>query len=71
MTSINGNSLCQILKRSYMFKDVPIIMISSNASPLNKATAESSGATDYLEKPFSKLQLLKVLETYLEIQCSP
>ncbi|MEM9976174.1 MAG: response regulator [Cyanobacteria bacterium P01_D01_bin.2] len=71
MPSINGNSLCQILKRSYMFKDVPIIMISSNASPLNKATAESSGATDYLEKPFSKVQLLKVLETYLEIQYSP
>ena len=71
MPSINGNSLCQILKRSYMFKDVPIIMISSNASPLNKATAESSGATDYLEKPFSKVQLLNVLETYLEIQYSP
>ncbi len=66
MPSINGNSLCQILKRSYMFKDVPIIMISSNASPLNKATAQSAGATDYLEKPFSKMQLMKVLETYLE-----
>ena len=67
MPSINGNSLCEILKRSYMFKDVPIIMISSNASPLNKATAQSSGATDYLEKPFSKAQLVNVLETYLEI----
>ncbi|MBT9317495.1 response regulator [Leptothoe spongobia] len=70
MPSINGNSLCQILKRSYMFKDVPIIMISSNASPLNKATAQSSGATDYLEKPFSKAQLMRVLETYLEIKRS-
>lgn len=68
MPSINGNSLCQILKRSYMFKDVPIIMISSNASPLNKATAQSAGATDYLEKPFSKMQLMNVLETYLETQ---
>lgn len=70
MPSINGNSFCQILRRSYMFKDVPIIMISSNAGPLNKATAESSGATDYLEKPFSKAQLMKVLETYLETQGS-
>lgn len=70
MPSINGNSLCQILKRSYMFKHVPIIMISSNASPLNKATAESAGATDYLEKPFSKAQLMKVLETYLETKVS-
>lgn len=67
MPSINGNSFCQILKRSYMFKDVPIIMISGNASPLNKATAESSGATDYLEKPFSKSQLMQVLETYLGV----
>lgn len=66
MPSINGNSLCQILKRSYMFKHVPIIMISANASPLNKATAQSSGATDYLEKPFSKEQLMNVINTYLE-----
>lgn len=70
MPNINGNSLCQILKRSYLFKDVPIIMISSNTSPLNKATAQSSGATDYLEKPFSKAQLMQVLGTYLETQFS-
>ena len=67
MPSINGNSLCQILKRSYLFKDVPIIMISSNTSALNKAEAQSAGATGYLEKPFSKAQLMKVLENYLEI----
>ncbi|MEM7795875.1 MAG: response regulator [Cyanobacteria bacterium P01_C01_bin.118] len=66
MPSINGNSLCSILKRSYMFKDVPIIMISSNSSALNKAKAEVSGAADYLEKPFSKDQLLKLLETHLK-----
>ncbi|MEM9264979.1 MAG: response regulator [Cyanobacteria bacterium P01_F01_bin.13] len=70
MPSINGNSLCEILKRSYVFKEVPIIMISSNVSPLNKATAQAAGATDYLEKPFSKTQLMKVLETYLETQFS-
>lgn len=66
MPSIDGNSLCKILRRSYMFKDIPIIMISGNTSPLNKAKAESAGATDYLEKPFSKEQLLKLLNIYLE-----
>ena len=66
MPRINGNSLCRILKRSQIFKDVPIIMISSNTSPLNKATAQSAGATDYLEKPFSKVQLMTLLETHLE-----
>ena len=67
MPTINGNSLCEILKRSYMFKDVPIIMISSNHGALNKAKADLSGATDFLGKPFSKNQLLNILESHLNI----
>ncbi|MEM7064820.1 MAG: response regulator [Cyanobacteria bacterium P01_B01_bin.77] len=67
MPSINGNSLCSILKRSYMFKDVPIIMISSNTGALNKAKAEVSGAEGYLEKPFSKAQLMNLLDTHLKL----
>ncbi|MGC1217882.1 MAG: response regulator [Phormidesmis sp.] len=65
MPKIDGHNLCRILKRSLMFKKIPIIMISSNTSALNKAKAQSVGATDYLEKPFSKAQLLRVLETHL------
>ncbi len=65
MPKIDGHNLCRILKRSLMFKKIPIIMISSNTSALNKAKAQSVGATDYLEKPFSKSQLLEVLETHL------
>ncbi|NEZ58607.1 response regulator [Leptolyngbyaceae cyanobacterium CCMR0081] len=67
MPSISGNSLCSILKRSYMFKDVPIIMISSNSGALNKAKAEVSGAAGYLEKPFSKEQLMQLLDNYLNL----
>ena len=67
MPSINGNSLCSILKRSYMFKDVPIIMISGNVSALDKAKSQVSGAAGYLEKPFSKEQLLGLIESYLKL----
>ncbi|NEP61793.1 MAG: response regulator, partial [Symploca sp. SIO2G7] len=67
MPNINGNSLCKILKRSFIFKDVPIIMISSNISAVNKAQAQAAGATNYLGKPFSKSQLMAVIEPYLEI----
>lgn len=70
MPTISGNSLCSILKRSYMFKDVPIIMISSNTGALNKAKAEVSGASGYLEKPFSKAQLMNLLDTYLKMNTS-
>ncbi|ESA36486.1 response regulator receiver protein [Leptolyngbya sp. Heron Island J] len=68
MPSISGNSLCSILKRSYMFKDVPIIMISSNTGALNKAKSQVSGAAGYLEKPFSKSQLMDLLDTHLKFK---
>jgi len=66
MPGINGNRLCQILRRSSVFKEVPIIMVSGNTGALDKAKAESSGATDYLTKPFSKADLLAVVETHLK-----
>ena len=65
MPRINGHSLCRILRRSILFKEIPIIMISSHVSALNKAKARSVGATDYLEKPFSQTKLMTMLETYL------
>ncbi|MFG6095452.1 response regulator [Leptothoe sp. ISB3NOV94-8A] len=67
MPGINGNRLCTILRRSSVFKKVPIIMVSSNTSVLDKAKSESSGATDYLTKPFSKADLLAIVEEYLSI----
>ncbi len=66
MPGINGNRLCQILKRSSVFKEVPIIMVSGNTGALDKAKSESSGATDYLTKPFSKADLLAIVDTHLK-----
>lgn len=65
MPGINGNRLCQILRRSSTFKELPIIMVSGNAGALDRAKAESSGATDYLTKPFSKEGLLAIVDKYL------
>lgn len=65
MPGINGNRLCQILRRSSAFKTLPIIMVSGNSGALDKAKSEASGATDYLTKPFSKEELLARIEPYL------
>ena len=65
MPRIDGHSLCRILRRSFIFKDIPIIMVSSHVGALNKAKARSVGATDYLEKPFSQTKLIAKLEAYL------
>lgn len=65
MPGINGHRLCQILKRSSAFKTTPIIMVSGNTGALDKATAKSMGATDYLEKPFSQKALLQIINEHL------
>ena len=65
LPKINGHNLCKVLRRGSHFKDIPIVMISSNTNALNKAKAKAAGATDYLEKPFSKAQLLDVLNAHL------
>ena len=65
MPGINGNRLCQILRRSDVFKNLPIIMVSGNTGKLDKAKAEAAGATDYLTKPFSREDLLAMIQMHL------
>jgi two-component system, chemotaxis family, response regulator PixG len=65
MPGIDGNRLCQILKRSSVFTHVPIVMVSGNTGVLDKEKAKAAGATDYLTKPFSQAELLALVDQYL------
>jgi two-component system, chemotaxis family, response regulator PixG len=67
MPGIDGNRLCTILKRSSVFTNVPIIMVSGNTGMLDKEKAKAAGATDYLTKPFSKAELLAMVEGHLQL----
>jgi two-component system, chemotaxis family, response regulator PixG len=67
MPGIDGNRLCNILRRSSIFTQVPIIIVSGNTGTLDKAKAKAAGATDYLAKPFSKAELLAIVEEYLQL----
>lgn len=64
MPGINGNRLCQILKSSSVFKSVPIILISGESKILNQEILQSTGAKDFLVKPFSKEQLQEMLNKH-------
>jgi two-component system, chemotaxis family, response regulator PixG len=66
MPGIDGNRLCQILKRSSVFTHVPIIMVSGNTGLIDREKAKAAGATDYLTKPFSKEELLALVTQYLQ-----
>ncbi|MCC0177548.1 response regulator [Waterburya agarophytonicola K14] len=65
MPNINGYKLCSFFRGSASLKDVPIIMVSGRTGFIDKTRAKMVGATDYLTKPFSKTELLSVVNKYL------
>lgn len=65
MPNINGYKLCSFFRGSASLKDVPIIMVSGRTGFIDKTRAKMVGATDYLTKPFSQVELLAVVNQYL------
>ncbi len=55
MPGIDGFKLCQLLREKGV--KAPIIMLTERASIEDKVAGYSSGADDYLAKPFSSLEL--------------
>ena len=52
MPNLDGLQTCQIIKRNPLFKDLPIIILSSKDGEFDKAKGLMMGANDYLIKPF-------------------
>ncbi|MEM8828856.1 MAG: response regulator [Cyanobacteria bacterium P01_G01_bin.19] len=65
MPNINGYKLCSFFRASASLKKVPIIMVSGRTGFIDKTRAKMVGATDYLTKPFSRNELLSVVDKYL------
>ena len=57
MRGIGGIEVCRRLKRRDKIKDVPIIMVTGKEDSFTLQEAFSAGATDYITKPFSRIEL--------------
>ncbi len=64
MPRLDGYQTCAIIKRNALFADVPVIMLSSKDGVFDKARGRMVGAQEYLTKPFSKDQLLRVVNQF-------
>ncbi len=51
MPGMGGHALCLQLRKSELFKQVPIIVLSSNDSLIERLRAKMAGATDFCNKP--------------------
>ena len=65
MPDTNGYNLCQFLRNSETFKDVPIIIMTSMDGVINRTRAKLVGAKDFLSKPFTQDDILKMIQKYV------
>ncbi len=57
MPEMNGSDLVKYIKNNELFKDISIIVLSSEDSTSERIRLLSSGADDYIVKPFNPLEL--------------
>lgn len=62
MDDINGIEVCQKIREN---ANVPIIMLSANATSLDKIKALGVGADDYVVKPFDPLELIARIKAHI------
>ena len=64
MPKLDGYQTCAIVKRNDAFASTPVVMLSSKDGVFDKARGRMVGCQDYLTKPFTKDQLLQVVQQF-------
>ena len=61
MPRLDGYQTCALLKKNPHFSAMPVIMLSSKDGLFDRARGRMVGSDEYLTKPFTKENLLKVV----------
>jgi two-component system, OmpR family, response regulator VanR len=62
MPGMDGLEVCRRIRKSF---DIPIIMLSAKSEDMDKVLGLSTGADDYLTKPFNVVELLARVNSQL------
>jgi two-component system sensor histidine kinase ChiS len=67
MPRMSGYEVCQRLRQKYLPAELPVIMVTAKDQVSDLLEGLSSGANDYIAKPFYKDELLARLKTHLNL----
>ena len=65
MPRLDGYQTCALIKNTQMFKQTPVIMLSSKDGLFDKARGRIVGSEQYLTKPFTRDELLSAIRKYV------
>ena len=66
MPRLDGYQTCALIKNNQMFKNTPVIMLSSKDGLFDRARGRIVGSEQYLTKPFTREELLGAIRRYVE-----
>ncbi|MCK5568634.1 MAG: response regulator [Spirochaetes bacterium] len=65
MPQLDGLELVKIIRSMDKYKDLPVIMVTSEAAKYNVLEAIKAGVTDYIVKPVSPVKILSKIDSFL------
>jgi two-component system OmpR family response regulator len=65
LPELSGFEVCEFMRSQPALKDVPILIMSARAKPMDRAFAEEVGATAYLVKPFKRSEFSRAVNVCL------
>jgi len=64
MPRLDGYQTCALIKHNDLYRDVPVIMLSSKDGLFDRARGRIVGSDQYLTKPFSRDELLDAVRQF-------
>ena len=65
MPRLDGYQTCSLIKHNKVFKNTPVIMLSSKDGLFDRARGRIVGSEQYLTKPFTKDELLSAISNQI------
>ena len=63
---MDGYNICQVVRKSMAYRDLPIIMLSGKDGLFDKMRGKLAGSTEYITKPFDSSELVQTVKRYLD-----
>ena len=67
MPKMSGYEVCKKIRQDHMPSELPVIMLTAKNQISDLVEGFSSGANDYIAKPFSKSELIARIRTHLKL----
>jgi twitching motility two-component system response regulator PilG len=66
MPRLDGYQTCALIKNNPVFRDTPVVMLSSKDGLFDRARGRIVGSDQYLTKPFTKDELLGAIRQHVQ-----